>query len=116
MNISKVKFPLEEVVGEKGLLVGVAYVYEYKEGKRTEKVIGTKYDILLIERKYDTLSIKVMDKPIITSKELDNRDIPPTVYFDGVYGKIYSLNNQIKMSVTAEEITLIGGDNLDDEI
>ncbi|GEM_PF-461390 len=114
MNVKKISFPLHEVVGDKGLLIAVADVFDYKDGKRTEKVIGTRYDVLLLERKYEPLSIKMLDKPIITAKELEKLEEPPTVYFQGVYGKVYCVNNQVKMSVTAENISLIGG--VDDEI
>lgn len=114
MNLRNTKLPLKEAVGQKGLLVAVADVFDYKDGKRTEKVIGTRYDVLLLERKYEPLSIKMLDKPIITAKELEKLEEPPTVYFQGVYGKVYCVNNQVQMSVTAETISLIGG--IDDEI
>lgn len=116
MNIQKIKFPLKEIVGEKGLLIAIAEVFEYKDGKRTDKVIGTRYDVLLQEKKYEQLSIKVMDKPIITAKELEGFEKPPIVCFGEVYGKIYLLNNQIKMSVTAQTIYIDEEVNIDDEI
>lgn len=108
MDVTKTIFPLEDVVGRKALLVSVSDVNEYREGKRTGNVIGTKYNVLLLEKKYTPLSVKVMDKPIITSIVLEECEEPPIVSFNGITGKIYlDKTGKIQMSVTAESIVEI---------
>ena len=55
-------------LGSKMLLVDVMPAYEYKDGKRTETVIGYRYVVYLAEHRLEKLSVRIdgpqlMEKP-----------------------------------------------------
>ena len=49
LNFSKVDFKLAQIIGDVRLiLIGAKPTYEYVNGKRTDKVVGTTYTVCLL--------------------------------------------------------------------
>lgn len=55
-------------LGREFLLVDVLPAYEYANGQRTEKIVGYRYTVVLPERRFEKINVRVdggkrMDKP-----------------------------------------------------
>lgn len=59
MDIKDVVIDAYKTVGTELLLVGVAPSYAYEDGKRTDKIVGYKYEIVLLQHAYDKVSVKI---------------------------------------------------------
>lgn len=69
VDIKNVKIDVLGSIGSKLLLVDVTPSYAYVDGHRTSTVTGYKYTVVLEERMFDKLSVRVdgdkrIDKPI----------------------------------------------------
>lgn len=59
MDIKDVAIDAYKTVGTELLLVGVAPSYAYENGRRTDTIIGYKYEVVLPQRAYDKISVKI---------------------------------------------------------
>lgn len=81
MRVEDFVIDLEETIGSKYALTNVQTWYEYVDGIRTDTILGYRYTITLLDRGYDTLSVKIAGK-----KQLDKpaKGNCPLVEFDGL--------------------------------
>lgn len=81
--------------------------YEYKDGNRTEKQLGTNYTLVRCPG-YDKVSVKVPDLvPIMTNNEINNSDSIIFVTAEGFSCAVYSADNAVKISGTAERLVIV---------
>lgn len=58
---------LVDVIGTDHRLVGIRPYYEYKEGQRTTNVQGHTYEIVLIEKGFEKVNVKIEKEDILMS-------------------------------------------------
>lgn len=58
MDIKDVVIDAYKTVGTDLMLVSVLPAYEYDNGKRTDHILGYKYEVVLPHRAYEKLSVK----------------------------------------------------------
>lgn len=100
-----------QVLGDtKAILVAVSDDIEYVAGKATDKVIGTKYEVVCPSMKYMTATIKVPSSAIIRQDQIDAAASAGTqiwVTFEGFAGRLYQMNGELGVSCKAEKATIV---------
>ena len=107
--LSKLATTLSELTTtESFALLSVAPVYEYEAGKKTEKVIATRYSVADPET-FDKFDVKVMNtKAIITKELLESNSSHIWVEFSGAMVKPYKVEfGSALCSVTADDVKLV---------
>lgn len=87
-------------LGKKMRLTSVRPVYQYDaNGKRTDVIAGYKYEVVLEERGYERITIKIEgDKQIEASEDY------PEVVFEGINLSLYNINGVTQLSATAKTV------------
>ncbi len=93
-------------LGKTMYLAGVAPSYKYDENKnRTSEIEGYRYDVALVDRGFERLSVKIPGAQQVETKE--GEVIP--VSFDGLEVRIYVIGGELKLSASAQKITRAKG-------
>lgn len=74
-------------------------IYEYADGKRTTKIKGYKYTVVMPDRGYDRIEVKIEG-----SLQLDVTDNPIDVTFDGLELYIFWYNGAYTLGAKATAI------------
>lgn len=96
--------------GENLIIVGVKPVKEFKDGKKTDNVIGYSYSVVCPSNHYEQFFIKVeQSQPVITPEELDAKGGAIKVKaVKGFTGKFYQNGDKdILFSAKATDIEVI---------
>ena len=88
-------------IGSKCLLVDVKPKYEYVNNRRTDKVVGYGYTVVLPDERYEKLTVKI-DGP----KLMDAPDGYVDVGFEKLELYIYWLSGQPQIGARAKDIHL----------
>lgn len=75
MKITELVFDNRQF-GKRMQLVGVEPYFSYRDGKKTEDIEGYKYTVVLLEKEYEKLSVKVEGAKQIDIQEGEKVDIP----------------------------------------
>lgn len=89
-------------LGEKQWLVNVAPAYEYKDGKRTDTILGYRYSIALPEKGLDKIDVRIDGR-----QQLDAPDGYAEVRFDGLALCIYWGRGDYHVGAKATGIHLV---------
>lgn len=102
--------------GGRMILTEARPAYEYKDRKRTDKVIGLKVTVVLEKNGYDTLTVTVAN-PVDTLSALLGAD-KPTVYvdFENFTAHIYTIDGRSDVSAKADSVHVVTADPIDLEI
>ena len=100
MNITDLKIS-NESLGKRLWLVDVLPVYEYKNNERTDKVCGYKYTVVLPDKNFERIGIKVEGK-----KLLEKPEGYAEVVFDNLELFIYWMNGQPNVGARAAGVML----------
>lgn len=93
-------------LGKTMYLAGVSPSYRYDENKnRTNEVEGYRYDVALVDRGFERLSVKIPGAQQVETKE--GEVIP--VSFEGLEVRIYVIGGELKLSASAQKITRAKG-------
>lgn len=94
-------------LGNSFLLTDITPVVEYKDGKRTDNVVGYRYEVAVVAHKLNKIGIKI-DGP----KQLELQEMQ-SVVFTGLEIKMYQdfKSNQVRLTATAESIKFAKGGN-----
>lgn len=98
LNIKDLKFDPRSL-GSKLLLVDVRPAYEYQEGKRTDRIVGYRYEIVLPDKGFEKLAVKI-EGP----QQMDKPDGYAEVVFDGLEIYAYVSGGQIQVGARATGI------------
>jgi hypothetical protein len=106
MHYNRIKFTWDQLFAKGAYLAEVKPYYLYKEGIRTDQILG--YSYVSVNRcGYDKVSIKVKGKePIITNDEIESSVKDISITAKGFVGTIYEVNGTPTLSGIAEEVTL----------
>lgn len=102
MDIKDVVIDAYKTVGQ-AMLVGVSPAYEYENGKRTDNVIGYKYEVVMPQRAYDKISVKISGDLQIELPENET----PFVAFEGLSLIPYWTQQGYRISASANSIRLV---------
>lgn len=98
------------------ILTEVRPAYEYKDGQRTDKVIGLKVTVALEKNAYDTLTVTVSNPVDALSTLLDKAEAPVYVDFEGFTARIYTINGRTDVSAKADSVHVVTVDLIDLEV
>lgn len=106
MTINHVVIDANQSVGKNLVLVDVAPVRAYVEGKRTDEVTGYRYTVALPDKAFDKLVVKIdgvqrLDKPVEGNY--------PKVVFDNLDLSLYWTPEGHKISAKADDIKAVEG-------
>lgn len=105
MKLNNLNIGLSNVTnGGRMILTGVRQAYEYVNGKRGDKVIGLRVDVVLEKNNYDSLTVKVSNPVDSLSAVLENADGPVYVTFEGFSARVYVMNGQADVSAKATAV------------
>lgn len=113
MDLKNIKLTFEQVANaDHGILIGMRPWIEYVNGEKTDKVLGTQYEVVLPKNGYEKLSVKVPGSPILTEEEIKDADSVIHIGFPGFIGKIYfnRRNNKNEVSAKAAKAMIIDPD------
>ena len=103
MKITDLKFQVEQF-WKRMNLTGVEPYYSYEAGKKTDKIEGFKYNIVLLDKDYEKISVKIAGTRLI--EEQEKYDIP--VKFNdlevGFYQDFSTKNLYLKATAKSFEI------------
>lgn len=104
MKITDLKFDLGQF-GKKMNLVGVEPFYSYEAGKKTDKIEGYKYNVVLLDKDYEKISVKIVGNRLI--EEQEKYDIP--VKFNGLEVGFYQdfSNKNLYLKATAKSLEIL---------
>ena len=89
MNILDVVIDANASVGKNLLLTDVRPYYAYAGNQKLDKVVGYRYDVVLTEKKFEKLSVKVEGKQKVELS--DSVDYLPVV-FDDLKLRLYTMS------------------------
>ena len=88
-------------LGEKLWLVGVSPAYEYKDGRRTDTILGYRYSVALPERGLDKIDVRIDGQ-----QQAESPDGYVEVRFDGLEVFIYWSRGDYHVGARANGIHL----------
>ena len=91
-----------KIFGSKMLLISVEEAAEYLEGKKTGRVDGYKYTVVLPEMNYEKLTVKIAG-----DKKLDADGRTPDVKFEDLVCTAYVMDRSVGIKATAKNITSV---------
>lgn len=103
MNMKNIVVDAYASIGKNAMLVDISPAYSYENGSKTDKVIGYKYEIVLPEKMYDKLSVKILGDLKLDMPENET----PLVLLDGLSISLYWTPQGHKVNATAENIRLV---------
>ena len=68
LNIRDLRIDVASL-GQKMLLVDVMPAYEYKDGKRTDNIVGYRYEVALPAHNLDKISVRIDGKQLMDAPE-----------------------------------------------
>ena len=102
LKINNQRFSLVQVAGDtKVILVGAIADRAYKDGKVTDEVVGTKYQVVCPAAKYADSYVKVPGPQKITAEEIEAATAPIEVTLPGFVGRFYRLDGASDYDFTA---------------
>lgn len=110
MNFLKLEIPFIVISkGDRLILVDVQAVYEYKDGKRTESRIGTRYIVVAEDAGYEKFSVKVANPtPLLTAEQLQSSKQTYHVKFENAIAKPYrTQSGDFELSITATAVNFV---------
>ena len=103
MEILNLVIDVKASLGNKFLFFFIRPSYKYENGKRLDEIEGYKYDIVLPERKYEKMSVKISGEARFPYP-VEN---PINVEFEGLKLKPYWYSGRYDVSATASNITKV---------
>ncbi|MCP1103246.1 hypothetical protein M2454_002646 [Aequitasia blattaphilus] len=103
MKLTELVIDSSKTVGKKLILTEVRPVYEYKDGTRTDNITGYRYEVVLTEKAFEKLQIKIDGKNSIT---MDVGTFPE-VTFESLELYLYWTTEGYKVGAKASNITIV---------
>ena len=100
LTIKNIKIDAKQTLGRQLLLVGVQPVNKYVNGKPTDEIEGYKYNVVLPERNFEKIAIKILGRQLI---EAPNGYLE--VEFEGLEVYLYWWNGKYELGARATGVT-----------
>lgn len=105
LQLRNLKPDVAATVGDTLLLTDIRPTYRFDNNMRTNDVIGTTYEVLLADRQYLQLRVKIPGQRQIDLAVLDGQT--PRVRVIGLELTPYAINGRTGVSAKAESIEII---------
>lgn len=87
------------------LLADITPVYEYKDGEKTDKLVGYRYSVVLPSHKMEKIGIKVESiTPLVDLEKADDIPIGTQVVFKGLVVGSYFSKGNINITAKADSV------------
>lgn len=103
LNIVDVVIDSKKTVGQNLLLTSARPYYEYNGTKKSDNIIGYKYEIVMPDRRYEKINVKVAGKQRIDCGETS--DCLPVV-LENLEIKVYWMSGTYNLTATADDIRI----------
>jgi len=100
--LSDLCIDVHATMGKNFKLIEVNPVYKYENGKVTNEVQAYKYNVVLEDKRYKQVSVKVFGEQRIATPQF-----PVSVNFVGLEIRAYDINGKFAVSVTAKDIKVV---------
>ncbi len=110
LNVSKLTFELRQLIGDVELiLLSSRPTFEYKNGVKTDNVVGTTYTVVENGGDFEKFNVKVLGVDNAIDPEfIKNSKSHIKVDFENTVCKLYSdSNHRLQVSVSADNITIL---------
>ena len=104
LSLSDVKIDAIRTCGSKFLCVGVSPIVEYMNGVRTDKIVGFRYSVVLPERGFEKIGVKIEGE-----KQIDDPEGCVEVCFEGLELTMYVFSGNPQISARAKGIKPVKG-------
>lgn len=101
MKITDLVIDPKGSLGNRLWLTEISEVREYKDNKRTENIVGHRYIVVLPDRNFEKIAVKIDGKRLLEMPETGYID----VNFTGLNMTIYWINGQPEVSARATGVT-----------
>lgn len=103
MKLNDLVIDINKTLGTHFWLLEVAPAYEYKDGVKTNNLVGYRYTVTLPDKNFEKLGVKIPGDPIVTEVEgyLE-------VKFHGLEVTPYMSGKDVALSAKAEGIEVLG--------
>ena len=81
---------LKNVIGNEYKLVGIRPYYQYVDKVRSQTIEGYNYEIILMERGYEKISVKIPGRPLLTELNEDSFSSGVSVHFKDLDYRVYA--------------------------
>lgn len=107
LDVRDLAINVHETIGDDLILTDIGDTYEYQHGVRTDKIIGTSYTVLLPQRGYSMLTVKVPGNNRL-NVDLSSGSMVH-VRFVGLKLTPYAIQGRIGVSAKADNVVIISG-------
>lgn len=121
MDLKKIKVDVKKTIGKDLRLVDIRENYLYEDGKRTDKLNGYSFIVLVPALGFEKIAVRIKDinnikqweEALEPFQDEEGEEVIPeiSVEFEKIKIKLYqnynSLQKEIEMSVTAENIIYV---------
>jgi hypothetical protein len=101
--------PLKDIIGHEYVLTGIRPYFEYVNGKRTDKQLGFAYEIVLLDRVFEKVPVRIVGAHAqIDEDKITGKGVP--VVFENLTENVYAtasnefVNYQLTLTATAVKI------------
>lgn len=103
LRITDLKIDVSSL-GDSYLLTDIVPYYEYKDGERTNNILGYRYDVALPHLKMEKLGIKIEHLSPLIDLEKEEIPIGLQVDFKNLEVGSYFMRNQVHIKASADEV------------
>lgn len=103
MNLNLIQIDPYATLGNVALLTNISPAFAYTDGKRTNNVVGYRYEVVLPERVFEKLSVRVDGEKRLELPENET----PQVVFEGLKMSLYWTPQGHNVKTTAENIKFL---------
>lgn len=90
--------------GKTKVVVDQSPLYSYTNGSRNNEPIGTKFTVVLPERKFAKITVKVEGVDPLPDEMIEKT---PRVIFTNLTAKIYAIDENVGLTVKADAIKVV---------
>lgn len=104
----KIFVDVEKTLGDGIMLIGADDWFEFKDGKRTDNLLGCRLNLVLPGRKFEKINVKIADKKAEEYIKALGENPFLKVELIEPEGTVYYINGKQGLSVEAKDVKIIG--------
>lgn len=106
MKISDLIIDVNKTLGGQKILTAITPAYKYANGEKTEEIEGYNYEIVLPQREFEKVRIRIAGR-----QAFDMPEVYPAVDFEGLEIKAYVISGSPLIKFTADAIKIVKTNN-----
>lgn len=109
METKNIVIDFEKTLGSNYFVCNIEAAHKWIDGVPSDNIDGWKVTIVLPERSYEKISVKVNEKPSDVIFEKRNC----LVYFENISAYFYAINNRVYTSLKADSVRIRAKNSVD---